>query len=274
VNHREFEPGSTCPGYLKPRYQTSGRRPLDVWECDGCGLTNCPAVARRLQAVWRRLKQRGRIQQTEPVTEVGQMRIKLSVNRKAGAPGYGSDGAAAEVELDLDDDLVKTPEGFVQAMLHYYSLIERGVAEQVVKMHASHPQPEPPSPSGARAFQDDRRSVEPPPRRFAEDIPPPSRRRPEPGYDEEPRDQEPPPRGQNGYGGRQQQRAVAQIDPPRNGSQLAAIVKKFPEWKEPVDAWGAAQKLQWKYTTWPDDAAQACWHDVTTRTTAGQWGGN
>jgi len=203
------------------------------------------------------------------------MKIRIGSNLKSGKSNYGSYGSIVEVELVRDDDI--TPEQAMRDAAIWQKACDLQCEEDQAKkaLRYSEPQPtEPSAPSGARAFQDDRRSVEPPPRRFAEDIPPPSRRRPEPGYDEEPRDQEPPPRGQNGYGGRQQQRAVAQIDPPRNGSQLAAIVKKFPEWKEPVDAWGAAQKLQWKYTTWPDDAAQACWHDVTTRTTAGQWGGN
>lgn len=275
--HRVYDPGTACPGDLKPRYITSSRQPLDVWECDGCGLTNSPYVRRRLRAVWRRLLQSGRIDQfSEPVPGVRQMKIKLSVNRKAGAPGYGSDGAAAEVELELLDELVDTPEKFVGAMLHYYGLIERGVGEQLDKMQAKHPQPEPRPQSrleGRPAAAQQQPAPEPEPRRWnPDDVPPrPAQRRPEPGWDDQP--DEPQRAPERGYGGRNGQRNGSRSDAPRTGRQLLGWAYNHgmdQRLKALAKAWDLGQIVSWN-----EDNVTAAYKELTRQSTAaGSWGGN
>ncbi len=254
MNHRDYEPGCDCPGSLQFRYQTDGRRPIDVWECDACGLTNCPAVARRLREVWEHLEQTGRIQQIAGETE---MKLRLSVNRKAGAPGYGSDGASAEVELDLDP--AATPQQIATTIAPmWYLALETTVGNELARMQTAHPQPtETPEPAQYR--------------------PPPARHRPEAGWDDEPRGQDPPPRAREGYGGRQAQRNGQRNGDPRTGPELAGWTKHGgagERFKPEISEWGKAHNLSWQFKQWPDDAVQQAVHDVTVARTTGHWGGN
>ncbi len=210
VNHRDYEPGCDCPGSLQFRYQTDGRRPFDVWECDACGLTNCPAVARRLREVWRHLTETGRIQQTETETGVRQMKFTLSIYRKGSVPGsFGSEGPGASLEFEIDDKA--SVQQILDTAASKYDVLEEVVDRRLEKMLAKataqlavrQPASEPP-PSGARAFQEDPR---PEPPSLPQYSPPTPRHRAEPGYDDEPpRGQEPPQQPQNGYGGRNGQR--------------------------------------------------------------------
>jgi hypothetical protein len=159
------------------------------------------------------------------------MKVKLCVNRKAGAPGYGSDGAAAELEIDFEPEEGR---GFAQqiadAAAVYYKTLEQAVDAQLQRMQSKHPQPaaaaaEPlPVHNGQPYNPDHVRPVS---------SAPPGRRQPEAGWSQEDEDQTdyrdpesgPPPRG-NGYSGRQEQRNGQgnqggwKGGPPRTGGQL------------------------------------------------------
>jgi len=214
------------------------------------------------------------------------MKFRLSVHRKGSVPGsFGSEGPGAELEIELDDDA--TAQEILDHAQLKYEILEKAVDKQLAKMVAkteaelaARAKPEPTAPSGARAFQDDRRPAEAPPRRFAEDVPPPSRRRPEPGYDEMDQTQgqeSPPPQPQNGYGGRQQQRNGQREDPPKSGAELAGWTKRGgagEQYRSAVANWGKNNGLSWEFKSWPPDAVAACVHDVTVQTTPRRWGGN
>ena len=204
------------------------------------------------------------------------MKLRLSVSRKAGAPGYGSDGAAAEIELEIDDEA--TPDQIAKTITPtWYLALETAVGAELSRMQAKHPQPEPRPQSrleGRPAAAQQQPAPEPEPRRWnPDDVPPrPAQRRPEPGWDERP--DEPQRAPERGYGGRNGQRNGSQRDdPPRNGRQLAGWMNS-QGMKDAVVAWGKANNLPWQVKTWPDDAVTACYHDLNVRTTAGSWGGN
>ncbi len=208
MNHRDYEPGCDCPGSLKWLYQTDGRRPIDVWECDACGLTNCPAVARRLREVWRHLTETGRIQQTETETGVRTVEFTFGSSLKSGKPGFGSYGTWVEGKITLDDKI--TSQEAMQIVAVWQKEVDQRNEEEHARKALRYPESvaaEPPPPSGARAFQqqEDPRTE---PQALPQYSPPPPRRRVEPGYDDEPpRGQEPPQQPQNGYGGRNGQRS-------------------------------------------------------------------
>jgi len=70
------------------------------------------------------------------------MKLKLCIHRKVGAPGYGSDGAGAELEIEIDDDLVKTPDALIQHGRIWYGSLERMVRGQIKRMQRAHPEAE------------------------------------------------------------------------------------------------------------------------------------
>ena len=268
MNHRDYEPGSDCPGYLQHLKTLNRRRGVyPVWECTACGLTNDPAVRRQLESVWRHLSASGNLQQTEVhCPGVKSMKMKIGINRKAGAPGFGSDGAIAELEIDLDDEA--TPAQLLTQATTWYHTLEQAVDLQLARMNAKHPQP------GA--------AVVPPPK--VPPLPteaghePPAPRRGDAYEEPEPQSYGPPPArpSRNGYGssiGNQQPaRSSGRDDPPRSAAELAGWMKTSGH-KDAVVAWGRANNLPWQVKSWPDDAAAACYHDVTARAAAGQWGG-
>lgn len=137
MNHADHEPGSACGGFLKPRAQYSGRGGVfTVWECTGCGLTNSPAVRRRLDAAWGRI--RGRIGR-DLTTGAMQMKLRLGIN-------HG--GAAVEVTLDLPDG--STPETAAETARMWYEQLDRAHAEQWDRLQAAVPDPPVIQPAPAR----------------------------------------------------------------------------------------------------------------------------
>ena len=265
--HSDSSPGPLARAYLRPLKQLNRRRGVyPVWECTGCGLTNDPAIRRQLETVWRHLTESGRLRRA-PNHGDRLMRLRLNVNRKGGAPGYGSDGAMAEVELDLDDEC--TPIQLLTQCTTWYHTLERAVDIQLDKMQAKHPQPgaavkQPPAiqPIPTEAGREEHGTYEshesyessPP----TPPQPPPPARPSRNGYSSSIGNQQPPRNGRD--------------DPPRSARELAGWMKTSGH-KDDVVAWGKANGLPWQVSTWPDDAVLACYHDVTTRATAGQWGG-
>jgi len=213
------------------------------------------------------------------------MKLRLSVHRKAGAPGFGSDGASAEVELDIDDDATATQIATTIAPA-WYICLEKAVGDELVRLQAAHPppsgrpqslaegrpmpqpdqQPAPPARQSARAPE-----AAPEPRRYdPDDVPPrPAQRRPEPGWDDQP-EPSPQPPPQNGYGGRNGQRN----DEPKNGRQLVPWCKK-KGWEERRKILAAAWNLPDFCGDWPADAVAAMVRELTRQSpAAGSWRGN
>ncbi len=242
--HRDLETDSSCPGYLQPRYWTDTTRVLEVFECDGCGLTNCPAVARRLRAVWRRLLQRGRIQQT--VTESAMNRPE-HVLRLCGA--ILSNSAIDPLKVSYGDVIA-------QAYRIVDDVLDPG------------DEPEPATSQAVPKTQPVQQPAAEPRRWNPDDVPPPGRHRPEPGYGEDP-----PPRGQNGYG-RQQQRNGQRDDPPRSGKQLLGWANSHGQY-ESLLALAKAWKIQGRIVDWSQNDVDAAHRELTQPAQpAGNWGGN
>ena len=133
------------------------------------------------------------------------MKLRLSVSRKAGAPSYGSDGAAAEVEVEIPD----TAAAIAANAPSWFLALEQAVGAELARMQAAHPQAAPQSPTRS-AEREDRRPAEPPAaqprseRRWDPDDLPPARPMRETGGDDEPpREQDRPP---NGYDNRRGQK--------------------------------------------------------------------
>jgi hypothetical protein len=79
------------------------------------------------------------------------MKLTLAVHRKEGRPGYGSEGASAEITLDLSEATVSdNPLSLIQEAQRVYGLLDSLVADQLAKSAADvepsarrPPEPEP-----------------------------------------------------------------------------------------------------------------------------------
>jgi hypothetical protein len=93
------------------------------------------------------------------------MNLKLGVSRKEGTPSYGSNGASAEIEIELDPDF--SVEMVSQASALWHQALTAAVDSQLARMRTA-PRPEP------------RPEPEPPfiPRRQRNDQPAPRPERP------------------------------------------------------------------------------------------------
>jgi len=199
------------------------------------------------------------------------MKLRLSVSRKAGAPGYGSDGASAEVEIEI--------EAITEALATYagtwYLALEQAVGAELDRMQSAHsqPQPQPAAPAAPRLAE--RPPSDPPIRgMIGYDGTPPPRRRVEPGWDDQP--QEPQLRTQNGYGGRQQQRTGQRTyGPPKTGSELMAAAAKLEPPQIEFLKCEAKRIDRGPIRDWPTDLVDWGW-DICQRQIkqGGQWGGN
>jgi hypothetical protein len=261
--HSQMDPGSDCPGPISIRAQKSDGRGgvRDEWTCDRCGGNNYGA--------WRN---RRIDQQTADGmgSEINTMKLKLCVHRKAGAPGYGSEGAGAEVELDLDDDLAGEPAKLVAFAQIWYGSLERAVDDQLARMTAKHataaPAIAPPAPAP--------RSSQGPPEGLEEY-----------GYEQAARDggerrngsgagngYGTPPSRRNGVGGPPPSggEGPPRNDPPKNGKQLIGWANghgKYDELMKLSKAWNLGRIIDWT----PDDV-QAAHHELSRPATVG-WGG-
>jgi hypothetical protein len=242
MQHRDLQPGTDCPGCLKlirilDGY--SGR--LRMYRCQQCNWTNRP-----------KQKQQQQIGQST-------MKLRLQVNRKAGAPGYGSDGASAELELELD------PETSLEAIVStiapaWYKALEQTVGAQIDKMQAAHPALA--APQNPRSAIPDRQS--PPPAAPPLDRPIP------PQWD--PRNRQPQP---DSPATRHSPLATVQDyrdQPPRTGKQLlgwayghrqAAPLKQL-----------AREIDRGPINTWSEDLVAWAYQELTRPQPAGQWGGS
>lgn len=156
------------------------------------------------------------------------MKLKLSISRKVGAPGYGSDGASAEVEVEIDG----TPTAIQAGATIWYTALEQAVAAELARLRAAHPQPQP--------------AAEPAPQRSER----PPARRPEPGWDDE---RETPRNGQKPSDWDQ--------DPPRTGSQLRRWSVERHREKE-VSDWGKRHGCPSLNVDWSDQQVQDCFADL------------
>jgi hypothetical protein len=257
--HSQVDPGADCPGSVSIRAQKSdghgGVR--DEWTCDRCGGNNYGA--------WRN----GRIfkQTAERMgSEIESMKLKLCVHRKAGAPDYGSDGAGAEVELELDDDLANEPGKLVAFAQIWYGSIERAVDDQLARMAAKHSRPAAAIASPAPAP----RSSSPPEglEEYGYDQGGGGERRngSSNGYGE-------PPSRRNGSapaGGDRQAGGPPRNDPPKNGKQLIGWANghgKYDDLMRLSKAWNLGRIIDWT----PDDV-QAAFHELSRPAAVG-WGG-
>lgn len=62
------------------------------------------------------------------------MKLRLSIHRKNGTANFGSDGAGAELELELPDD--ESPDGVRACVRAHYSILEGAVAEELARLAA------------------------------------------------------------------------------------------------------------------------------------------
>lgn len=252
--HAQYEPGSDCPGSMILRAQLGGRRRiLDVVECDTCGRTNDPYVRRRIRDVWWRLLRSGRLDRltNSDRSTANMKRLKLTVARKTGAPNYGSDGAAAELEIELAADV--DVQQLVDLSTAYYIALERMVdaelARQAAGRAAAGPAPGPAAiaPPG------------PPPRDDARRPPPPSSEPPPPP---------PPPR--NGAP------SSRRDDPPRSGKELLGWAYGHGQ-GEPLKRL-AKECDRGRIVDWGEDLVawaygELCRASDRAGRPAGQWGG-
>jgi hypothetical protein len=197
-------------------------------------------------------------------SEIRAMKIKLCVHRKAGAANYGSDGAGAEVELELDDELANEPGKLVAFAQIWYGSIERAVDDQLARMAAKHNQPTA-APAPARPVQSPPEGLE----EYGYDRGGGGERRNGSGggdYGE-------PPSRRNGSapsGGDRQAGGPPRNDPPKNGKQLIGWANghgKYDELMRLSKAWNLGRIIDWT----PDDV-QAAYHELSRAAAVG-WGG-
>lgn len=262
-SHASFEPELGCPGWLKPdRYRQRGRQRTIAWRCSVCrqrflrrgnggGLMPSLSVDRSTQL---RLIARNRQEQqqtADTVTDgVTVMRLKLCVHRKAGAPNYGSDGAGAELELELSDDLADKPESLVQVSQIWYAALERAVGLELERMAARRPPAIAAEPVLSPAGQSIPQPPQPPP-------PPP----------QPPQPTNPP---QNGWQ-RNGNRSGGQGDPPRSGRQLLGWANGHgchEHLMALAKAWNCGRVVDWS-----QDNVQAAYNELVRHQSQGRWGG-
>ena len=66
------------------------------------------------------------------------MKLRISVQRKTGAPNYGSDGVGAELEIELADELARDANAVLQHGAYWYGSLERMVDDQLRRMAGQH----------------------------------------------------------------------------------------------------------------------------------------
>lgn len=181
------------------------------------------------------------------------MKLTITVNRKCGAPNYGSDGAGAELVLEVPDN--------DPAALHalggaWYGHLEKLVDAQVVKMQAAHQDGGAAHPPAAQPQQ--QAYVPLPPA-----MPGPVAGGAPAGYQAPPIAPAPAPSGPpaGGDGGRN--------DAPRTGKQLlgwANKVGKYDTLMGLAKSWNRGKVVEWT----ADDVAHAYQHLCQP---SGSWGG-
>lgn len=184
------------------------------------------------------------------------MKLKLCVHRKSGAPNYGSDGAGAELELEIDDDLAGKPGQLVEVSRVWYGALETAVAQELARLQAQHPAPTPVAADPVRPEPD--RSPDREPRRgwSPEDLPPPPDRGGGP----------PPRRGSGGPGG-------GGKGPPKDGRQLIG-------WANGQGLYDSLMSLaksanRGRIVDWDQDMVQWAYTELSrSQQTVGAWGGN
>lgn len=181
------------------------------------------------------------------------MKLRLSVSRKAGAPGYGSDGASAEVEVEIEG----TAAAIAANAPTWFLALEQAVGAELRRIQATHPQPAPQPQPAHRA--------EPEPRWNGKETRPPARR-PEPGYDD---DRETPPRESLPNG---RDRSGWQDNPPQSGRQLLGWAHSHGQNKRLLalaKSWNLGRILDWG-----QGEIAAAYRELNTQTrTAGSWEG-
>lgn len=270
VRHEQLAPSTRCPGrlWITGQRRSKGEAVRDEWTCQRCGGNNLGAWKNRRTA---------ELTVGRMVQETRNVKLKLCVHRKSGAPGYGSDGAGAEVELDLDDDLAGEPAKLVAFAQIWYGSIERAVDDQLARMAAKHPQPTAaakPDVPGPWVDRNGRPTRQAPPEGLEEY-----------GYDQaergEPRNgssngyADGPPSRRNGSGvggpnGSGPNGGPPRNDPPKNGKQLIGWANghgKYDDLMRLAKAWNLGKIIEWT----PDDVAGA-FHELSRPVTAG-WGG-
>ena len=88
------------------------------------------------------------------------MNLKLGVSRKEGTPSYGSNGASAEIEIELDPDF--SVEMVSQASALWHQALTAAVDSQLARMRTAprpEPRPEPEPPFIPRRQRNDQPAV-------------------------------------------------------------------------------------------------------------------
>lgn len=177
------------------------------------------------------------------------MKLTITVNRKCGAPNYGSDGAGAELVLEVPDD---DPAALQQIGGAWYQHLERLVDGQVAHMQQSH--------QGGGAVASAAQAQAAPPQQHAY-VPPLPPAMPGPvaggapaGYQAPPIAPAPAPSGPpaGGDGGQRN-------DAPRTGKQLlgwANKVNKYDMLMQMAKSWNRGKVVEWT----ADDVAHAYQH--------------
>lgn len=252
MTHSEFQPGQTaCPGTIYLERILQGRRGTrPVHACDTCGWTDLPQRPGRTD-------DSGQTADHLSPTGAKPVKLKLCVHRKAGAPNYGSDGAGAELELDIDDDLAGKPGQLVEVSRVWYGALETAVAQELARLQAQHPAPTPVA--SAPTIEPDRPGPEPTRERRRwnpDDLPPPPDRNGGP----------PPRRGSGGGGG-------GGKGPPRDGRQLIG-------WANGQGLYDALMSLansanRGRIVDWDPDMVQWAYTELSrSQMAVGSWGGN
>jgi hypothetical protein len=281
MRHADYEPGSDWRGNLIGLRDLTRRRGVyPVWECDGCGMTNDPAIGRQLETVWRHLTDSGKLQRTADTRSGAKtMKLKFVLHRKASVPNsYGSEGPGAELEIEIDDEAT-AQEIMDQAQLRYGQLelmVDRQLNRMIDKaendLAARRPRADRPD------FASERQSL--PPQNGHRQLPAQApQEEPEPIPDSWPPDRRgsaPPAR--NGYGSSIGNQRPAggngRNDPPRSGSQLLGWANNHGQY-EAVTRLGKAWNIPGRVKDWPEDAVQAVFNELSRgqQPAAGQWGG-
>lgn len=185
------------------------------------------------------------------------MKLTITVNRKCGAPNYGSDGAGAELVLEVPDN---DPAALQAIGGAWYGHLEKLVDAQVVKMQATH-QGGGAAPVPPIAPQPQQHAYVPP---MPPAMPGPVAGGPPAGYQAPPIAPAPVPSGPpaGGDGGRN--------DAPRTGKQLlgwANKVGKYDMLMTMAKSWNRGKVVEWT----ADDVAHAYQHLARPEPQA--WGG-
>ena len=182
------------------------------------------------------------------------MKLRISVQRKNGAPNYGSDGVGAELEIELSDELARDANAVVQHGAYWDGSLERMVDEQLRRMSTQHngnnAAPSAPAPAAVGHQVHHQPAAIPAPA----PVPAPVSGGAPGGY--------PPPAPAPASNNRN--------DAPRNGGQLLGWANKAGKYDELMSlakSWDRGRIKDWS----ADDVAYAYQH--LARPTPGPWGG-